>query len=124
MAKRKVGRPVTVWTPKRIAEIKKQMIDYTDETAIPILVEFAYTHDVIRKELYRHDELRDTIKRMMHKKEAQLEKLALSGKAPTAMCIFSLKQLGWSDKQEIEHSGGIKGSSFQFVEAPNANTDT
>lgn len=101
------GRPVSVYTKKRLAELKKQMEEYTDKTAIPILAEFAYTHDVLRQELYKHPELGDTIKKMMHKKEAQLEKLALSGKAPPAMCIFSLKQLGWRDKQETEHTGKI-----------------
>lgn len=100
--KKKCGHPVTVWTEKKIKETIEEMEQYTDESAIPIFAEFAYKHHYNRTKLYSIVPLRDSIKRMMMKKEAQLEKLALAGKAAPAMCIFSLKQLGWSDKQEID----------------------
>ena len=53
-------------------------------------------------------ELSYAIKRLMLKKEAQLEKLALKGKIDKTMAIFSLKQIGWRDKHEIEHSGNLE----------------
>ena len=42
------------------------------------------------------------------KKEAQLERLALRKEINHTMAIFSLKQLGWKDTQDIAHSGTIK----------------
>jgi len=126
MAKHAGGRPVSVWTPQKIASVIKQMEAYTTETDLPILAEFAYTHDYDRAQLYGFPKIAHTIKKMMLKKETELEKIAIKGDAPTAFCIFSLKQLGWSDKQQIEHSGEVAGSSFTFVEAPknSGNTDT
>lgn len=103
-----MARHTDVWTKKKIDTVTDEMELYIAETAIPILAEFAYKNDYNRSQLYQIAGLSNTIKKMMLKKEAQLEKLALSGNAPTAMCIFGLKQLGWSDKQEIKHAGEIK----------------
>ena len=100
MAKR--GRPVSVYTQERLKQIEKNMDKYTDETDIPILAEFAYKNDIIREELYKHPELSYAIKKMMCKKEAQLEKLALMNVVNPSMAVFSLKQLGWTDKQIVE----------------------
>lgn len=98
------GRPIEL----NYNEIIELMEKYISETAIPIFAEFCYINDLSRSYMYQIKELSNTIKKMMLKKEAQLEKLALSGNAPTAMCIFSLKQLGWSDKQEIELDGKLE----------------
>jgi len=38
---------------------------------------------------------------LFDKKEAQLEKLGAFNVINSTMAIFSLKQLGWRDKQEI-----------------------
>lgn len=116
-----MARPVDVWTKKKVEEVKGQMDDYIEKTAIPIFAEFAYQNDYNRSQLYQIEGLSNTIKKMMLKKEAQLEKMALAHKAPTAMCIFSLKQLGWTDKQEIQHSTideDGQPTGFNFVEKP------
>ena len=57
--------------------------------------------------MYDYDEFSALRKRAIDKKEAQLERMALSGDVDKTMAIFSLKQLGWSDKQQVEHSGGV-----------------
>ncbi len=98
-----VARPISVYTPERLAEIKQAIEDYTEKTVIPILAEFSYTYGVLRQELYKHPELSDAIKNLMAKKEFQLEKMAMTNKVNSTFAIFSLKQLGWRDKQEIEH---------------------
>ena len=103
MSKHAGGRPV-VYTKKRIEEIVKAMEEYTEANAVPIAAEFAYNHKIRKATLYEIPELAYSLKEMMLKKEFQLEKLGLSGKAPVAMVAFSLKQMGWSDKQEIEHT--------------------
>ena len=101
------GRKKT-WTKEKIAETNRMLNEYIDETAIPILVEFCYKHDIRRATLYEIPDLAYTIKRMMEKKESQLEKLAISGRCPPAFAIFSLKQLGWKDRQEVEQTSKSK----------------
>ena len=100
MAKR--GRPISVWTPQTLKKVNKEMQEYTEREEIPILAEFAYTHGYQRTELYKHPELSNAIKNMMSKKESQLEKLSLLGAVNSTMAVFSLKQLGWRDKQEVD----------------------
>ena len=101
------GRPVK-YTKEKLEEIRQAIEDYTKKTKIPILAEFAYKNDIRRGTLYDMPELSDAIKALIDKKESQLEKLALDQKVNTTMAIFSLKQIGWKDKQEVEHTGGVK----------------
>jgi len=100
-----MGRPVTKWTPEAKQELNEKFLKYIEETEIPIFAEFAYKNSVNRDMLYTFDELKSTIKKCHEKKEAQLERLSLQNKINVTMAIFSLKQLGWKDKQEIEQSG-------------------
>lgn len=93
----------------------RRLEEYTEKTKIPILAEFAYQNRIARQELYAHPELADAIKELIDKKEFGLERLMLSGKPGVAAgCIFSLKQLGWKDKQEVEHTGK-DGKALQLV---------
>ena len=101
------GAPRTVWTAEKIKETIKKMEEYTEEADIPILAEFAYQNNILRSQLYEYPEFADAIKRMLDKKEAQLEKLGAFNVINSTMAVFSLKQLGWTDKHEVEHSGEI-----------------
>lgn len=58
----------------------------------------------------------DTIKGAKDKVEAYAEKRLFSGNATGP--IFALKNFGWSDKQELEHSGAV---SMQIVSAIESN---
>jgi hypothetical protein len=78
---------------------------YIAETDIPIVAEFASQQGLHRQQLYDMEELSDAIKRCITKKEAVLESKGLAGKVNTAMAIFSLKQLGWSDRQDMTLKG-------------------
>ncbi|MDD5547127.1 MAG: hypothetical protein PHO67_08255 [Candidatus Omnitrophica bacterium] len=107
-AKRKVGHPVTRWTPTARENLLDALLKYIDANDIPILTEFAFLNRVHRSQLYELEELSDAIKLCIEKKEAGLERLMLSGKPNTTTgCIFSLKQLGWKDTQSIEHTGAV-----------------
>jgi hypothetical protein len=90
-------------------EIAAKLHDYVDGTDIPVIAEFCYTNDIRRDYLYEmaqgDAQLSHAIKRCIEKKEAQLEIKTLRGEVNPSMAIFSLKQLGWKDKQEFEHSG-------------------
>lgn len=110
MEKRPVGRP-RKYTREYLAEIVEKLERYIDETPVPVVAEFAYQNRIPRQALYDHEELSDSIKRLIDKKEAQLERLALNGDINTTMAIFSLKQLGWTDKLaqslELQTGGGM-----------------
>jgi hypothetical protein len=97
-----------VWDEEKIQKTIKLLDKYIDDNEIPIVAEFAYLHNIRKATLYEKEELKYSIKRLTEKKEAQLEKGALSGVINTTMAIFSLKQIGWSDKKEIDLSGGLE----------------
>ena len=109
----KVGRPPT-FTGEERKELLSKFEKYIDENNIPILAEFAYMNNVTRQSMYDWQEFSTLIKRCIDKKETNLEKGVLSGKLNAAMGIFSLKQLGWRDKQEIDHT--TKGESINKIE--------
>ena len=100
------GRPRTL-TDERVAELVDSYIKYIEETDIPIVAEFAYLSDIPRQILYDYPEFSTLSKKAIDKKEMQLEKMGYSSKGNPAFIIFSLKQLGWRDKQELEHSGSL-----------------
>lgn len=100
------GRPRR-YSDEEVKEIKDALSLYIENTEIPIVAEFAYLHDVHRSTLYDYEEFSSLLKKCIDKKEAQLERQGLANNINATMAIFSLKQLGWRDKQEIEHSGDL-----------------
>ena len=78
---------------------------YTNDTDIPILKEVCYqnylNYDTIMKYQRTDELLMQSIKRLLNKKESQLERKGLNKEIDRTVAIFSLKQLGWKDKQEI-----------------------
>lgn len=91
-----------------IADMIKIIDEYTYKAKLPILKECcldnSWEYDYIMKLQRNNDELRQSIKRLLDKKEVMLEKMMLSGKANVTACIFTLKQPahGWSDKHEVQ----------------------
>ncbi|MDD4001040.1 MAG: hypothetical protein PHX62_09165 [Bacilli bacterium] len=79
--------------------------DYTNNTDIPILKEVCYQNywnaDYVLELGRKDDEISRAIKRLLDKKETQLERKGLNKEIDKTVAIFSLKQLGWKDKQEI-----------------------
>lgn len=80
--------------------------EYTNDTELPILKEVCYlnnwNYDYIMQMQRDNESLSHSIKTLLNKKEVQLEKGGISGKYNNTMVIFSLKQLGWRDKQDID----------------------
>lgn len=89
-------------------ELYDDLMQYIEKTDIPILAEFAYKTGITRDLLYEMPELSDAIKACAAKKEAALESKALKGDVNCTMAIFSLKQLGWTDRNEqtVQGKGG------------------
>ena len=100
-----VGRPRT-FTDEQVAEIRDKLVQYIATTEIPIVAEFAYQNDINRQILYDYPEFSTLTKKLIAKKEAQLERKGLMNEVNSTMAIFSLKQLGWTDKQEMKIEGG------------------
>lgn len=94
----------------QLKNLCKIIDEYTNVTSIPILKEVCYQNDLNYSYVMQmrtkeeNVELSNSIKRLLDKKEAQLERLGLIGKIDRGMAIFSLKQLGWKDKPEQEDS--------------------
>jgi hypothetical protein len=89
------------YTDKQIEDIKSQLEKYINDNEIPIVAEFAYQNNIPRTTLY--EIVPSLLKSLIDKKESQLEKLALNAKVNATMAIFSLKQMGWRDRHEVEN---------------------
>lgn len=100
------GRPPE-WTPDKLQELHTKFLQYIHDNDIPIIAEFAYLNDINRQRLYEWEMFSDTIKKCTSKKEAALERMGLTNQVNTTMAIFSLKQLGWRDKQELDVTGHV-----------------
>ena len=98
------GRP-RKFNEDQVEQILELMAEYIETTQIPIAAEFAYKNGIPKQTLYDYEEFSFLLKTMMSKKEAQLERMALSKQINVAMAIFSLKQMGWSDKTVTEWTG-------------------
>lgn len=93
----------------KIKDMVKIINEYTDNTKLPdipilkeICVENDWNYDYIMKLQRNNDELRQSIKRLLMKKEVLLEKGMTGGQLVASASIFSLKQLGWRDEAKIE----------------------
>lgn len=104
--RKKIGRPPKL-EEHDIQELVNKFDKYVEETEIPIVVEFAYLNNLDRTFLYDRAEFSTVLKKCIQKKESQLEKGSLMGVLNSTQAIFSLKQLGWKDKQEIDMKSDI-----------------
>lgn len=95
------------YSKQLLKELQGKFEEYIATNTVPIICEFAYQNDIPRQVLYDNPEFSTLLKKCIDKKEANLEKGALSGNLNSSAAIFSLKQLGWSDKKQVEHSGAF-----------------
>ena len=118
MVKRPVGRP-RKYNEEQVNDLIEKFTEYINNTDIPIIVDFCSKNGILRDELYYYPEFSTLIKACVEKKEAALEMKALDGSINTTMAIFSLKQIGWSDKriQEITGKDGEPLNPKQMTDA-------
>lgn len=118
MVKRPVGRP-RKYNEEQVNDLIEKFTEYINNTEIPIIVDFCSKNGILRDELYYYPEFSTLIKACVEKKEAALEMKALDGSINTTMAIFSLKQIGWSDKriQEITGKDGEPLNPKQMTDA-------
>ncbi|MDU0328594.1 hypothetical protein RW092_00045 [Paenibacillus sp. 3LSP] len=90
------------YSDDHISELVEKFREYIRETELPIIAEFAYQNEIDKTLIYDKDEFSTLRKIAIAKKEARLERGTLIGEYNPTMAVFSLKQLGWTDKQQVE----------------------
>lgn len=106
--------------------IVETIIKYTDETEYPILKEacylYNYNYDTVMKMQRNDEELMQSIKRLLDKKESYLEREGVKGNINSTMAVFTLKQLGWRDSIEVDNSKELTKLDELLGEIKNAAT--
>lgn len=104
-------RPLIFKTPE---ELQSKIDEYIKTEERPTLAGLAYHLGINRQTLYNYKErpeFLDIIKSATDYIESQYEQRLIYGTNPTGL-IFALKNMGWSDKKEVEqkteHAGGIQ----------------
>jgi len=103
-------------------ELLQKFGEYIDAHDIPVIAEFAYINHVARQQLYEWPEFASTLQRCVNKKEANLEIRSLYNQINVAQAIFSLKQLGWTDRGE-QTLKGQKNVPVTFIVSENVAGD-
>lgn len=109
----KRGRPKK-YSDEQVTDLAAKFKEYIDTTEIPIIAEFAYQNGIPKQIMYEREDFSTLIKICVAKKEAALEIGALKGILNPTMAVFSLKQMGWSDKQVVE-SNNVNHNTVQDV---------
>ena len=86
----------------------QQIEDYLaeKEKGFPILKEcclqYGWSYDTFMRLQRENPDLREAAERLLMTKEVALEKGGLLGKFDRTVVVFSLKQLGWRDKIDLD----------------------
>ena len=92
--------------------LKSDIIEYTNTTEYPILKELCYqkhyNYDYVMQLQRNDEELSQSIKELIYKKESYLEREGIKGNIAQTMAVFTLKQLGWKDVVENQVQGEQK----------------
>jgi len=95
-------------------ELAIQLLEYMEVNDDPMIQEFCLQRKVSKDTIYRlakeSPRLSDSIKLINLKQEVRTIRNAENNTGNSTFAIFKLKQkcYGWTDKQELEHSGEIK----------------
>ncbi len=113
MAKRGPKGP-SKYTTKRIEREAVALIKYAEAAQIPFEFEFAtqrgYYSELLSRWALKNDKFYQALKKMKDIQTTKIVKAAMMKKIDVTMAIFTLKNVaGWRDKQELAHTGEIKG---------------
>ena len=115
------GRPRKYETPEEMETVLTEYFqECTDNDEWPLVTGLTlYLGFAGRKSLYeyinKYKEFSNLLKRALTTVELAYES-KLSTTTPTG-AIFALKNMGWRDKQELEHSGNVKVDLLELMEA-------
>lgn len=111
------GRPPKFNEPEK-QELMAEFDEYIKNTDIPIVAEFAAMKGLWKQYFHDHAEFTDLIKKAISKKEAALERGTLLGTLNPTMAVFSLKQMGWTDKVQQDINANVE---YAIVPPPMPN---
>lgn len=123
------GRPVE-WTEDRILELAAALEKWSQAHTSCYLETFCATHRTYPQRLSefaeKNPKFAEALKVAKASCAAHLAEATAGGEMPPAFGIFALKQHGWRDKHEVEHSGPSGGAiPFQVtvnLVKPNGST--
>jgi hypothetical protein len=99
------------WTEERIEELRLDLEEYSDD---PDFCHMCLWHartstyrDLLPTFIERNSAFSDTLKAAKAKAEAHTMTKGANGTMNPTICVFTQKQHGWTDRQEIEHSGSL-----------------
>lgn len=109
------------WTERRRKEVRNRLFDYVRKHAKPSVADFCVREEIPRSKLYSWEEVKDALDLLRAKREKYWEeKLDDPNNKNTSGAIFALKQLGWSDRQEVNNTGEV--THKHVVEMPKQDT--
>lgn len=76
----------------------EELWEYIDSTPVPIFKEFCLSKGLDPHVAPQYPGWKQAIEALNHKKESDIERGMLPGDYVPSAAIFSLKQLGWTDK--------------------------
>lgn len=125
--KKPVGRPRKIDSPETFDMLVDSYIDMCRTANEPILLTgMVLALGLVSKDTFyeyqKFPEFTDSVKRARTLIELEYEK-RLNNSSNASAPIFALKNFGWTDKQEVEHSGQIAGLA-PITLAPYDDTET
>ena len=115
------GRP-TEWTEERIEALADKLIAWSKVHTSCYLESFCAKNETYPQKLselaQKSEKFSEALKRARASCASNLAEATAGGEMPPAFGIFALKQHGWRDKQEVEHSGEVKGSGVIEIHLP------
>lgn len=100
-----------VWTDEYTLEVANKLVAYVKKTPGPSIHEFCYLNQIHRQRLYDNVTLSAIRDWLISKKVAYYERagegLTKEQGSRGSFIIFALKQLGWKEKTEVEHTGTL-----------------
>lgn len=104
------GRPIE-WDEARINELGAALIEWSMEHTACYLESFCREQRTYPQKLSelatQNPKFSESLKVAKSAIASHIAEATAGGEMPPAFGIFALKQRGWTDKQEIEHSGEV-----------------
>jgi hypothetical protein len=104
------GRPPE-WTPQVIEEFADALMDWAQTDDAKFLETFCKQHRTYPQKLSelaaKSPKFSESLKAAKAACAHNMAQITMLGACPPAFGIFALKQHGWTDRQEVAHSGEI-----------------
>jgi hypothetical protein len=117
------GRPIgsVKWTDESISELAQALITWADRRTSCYLESFCAENKTYPQKMSelaaQNESFAEALKRAKAACSSHIAEATAGGEMPPAFGIFALKQHGWTDKQELKHTGGITIQSTPIDEA-------